>query len=109
MAFRVSYPPQPIDTVASLQNNRCNHLSARCWREKYERRSRTSGIHDDTSSNAGKWILLLLLSVLYIAGSLYFFFDLRSRVTALSSDQDASKPQIADLSKRIQSADAQNS
>jgi hypothetical protein len=66
-----------------------------------------SVIHDDSSSNAGKWILLLL-AVIYIAGSVYFLFDLRSRITALGSDQDASKAQIADLGKRIQSADAQN-
>jgi multidrug efflux pump subunit AcrA (membrane-fusion protein) len=64
-------------------------------------------VHDETSSNAAKWILLLL-AVIYIAGSLYFLFDLRSRLAALGSDQDASKAQIADLGKRIQSADAQN-
>jgi multidrug efflux pump subunit AcrA (membrane-fusion protein) len=64
-------------------------------------------VMDETSSSAGKWILLAL-AVIYIAGSLYFLFDLRGRVTALSSDQDASKAQIADLGKRIQSADAQN-
>ncbi len=63
-------------------------------------------IQDDTSSHAGKWILLAL-AVIYIAGSLYFLFDLRGRVTALSGEQDASKAQIADLGKRIQSADAQ--
>jgi hypothetical protein len=67
----------------------------------------SGSVHDETSSNAGKWILLLL-AVIYIAGSLYFLFDLRSRLTALGSDQDASKAQIADLGKRIQSADAQN-
>ncbi len=64
-------------------------------------------VQDETSSNAGKWILLAL-AVIYIAGSLYFLFDLRTRVTALSSDQNASKGQIAELDKRIESADAQN-
>ncbi len=63
-----------------------------------------AGMHDESSSNTWKWIVLLL-SVLYIAGSLYFLFDLRTRVTALSSDQDASKQQLADLSKRIQATD----
>jgi multidrug efflux pump subunit AcrA (membrane-fusion protein) len=61
--------------------------------------------HDESSSNTWKWIVLLL-SVLYIAGSLYFLFDLRTRVTALSSDQEASKQQIADLGKQVQAADA---
>jgi multidrug efflux pump subunit AcrA (membrane-fusion protein) len=64
-----------------------------------------AGTHDEFSSNTWKWIVLLL-SVLYIAGSLYFLFDLRTRVTALSSDQEASKQQLADLSKRLQSSDA---
>ena len=64
-----------------------------------------TGMHDESSSNTWKWIVLLL-SVLYIAGSLYFLFDLRTRVTALSSDQEASKQQLADLSKRLQSSDA---
>jgi multidrug efflux pump subunit AcrA (membrane-fusion protein) len=64
-----------------------------------------AGMHDESSSNTWKWIVLLL-SVLYIAGSLYFLFDLRTRVTALSSDQDASKQQLADLGKRLQSSDA---
>jgi hypothetical protein len=64
-------------------------------------------IHDESHSNAGKWILVVL-ALLYIAGSLYFLFDLRSRITALASDQDASKMQIADLNKQLQSADAQN-
>jgi len=63
-----------------------------------------TGTHDESSSNTWKWIVLLL-SVLYIVGSLYFLFDLRTRVTALSSDQDASKQQLADLSKRIQATD----
>jgi multidrug efflux pump subunit AcrA (membrane-fusion protein) len=61
--------------------------------------------HDESSSNTWKWIVLLL-SVLYIAGSLYFLFDLRTRVNALSTDQDASKQQIADLTKRLQSSDS---
>jgi multidrug efflux pump subunit AcrA (membrane-fusion protein) len=70
-----------------------------------------AGTHDESSSNTWKWIVLLL-SVLYIAGSLYFLFDLRTRVTALSSDQEAAKQQLADLTKRVQSesakADAQS-
>jgi hypothetical protein len=61
----------------------------------------------DDSSNMGKWILLGL-AVVYIAVSLYFIFDLRNRLSTLSSDQDVSKTQIAELGKRIQSADAQN-
>ncbi len=55
--------------------------------------------------SAGKWILLAL-AVLYVAGSLYFIFDLRGRLDKMSKDQAASSAQIADLGKRMQSAEA---
>jgi hypothetical protein len=55
--------------------------------------------------SAGKWILLAL-AVLYVAGSLYFIFDLRGRLEKMSKDQAASSAQIADLGKRMQSAEA---
>lgn len=57
-------------------------------------------------STAGKWILLIL-AVLYVAGSLYFLFDLRGRVQEMSKDQAASKAQIEELTKRMQSAEAE--
>jgi hypothetical protein len=58
-----------------------------------------------TESSPGKWILLLLAAV-YVAGSLYFLFNLRGRLDQLGKDQVASSAQIADLSKRMQSAEA---
>jgi multidrug efflux pump subunit AcrA (membrane-fusion protein) len=61
-------------------------------------------MHSDSS--AGKWILLLL-AVIYVAGSLYFLFDLRGRLETLGKDQAASKAQIAELTKRMQSAEAE--
>lgn len=56
--------------------------------------------------NAGKWILLLL-AVIYVAGSAYFLFDLRGRLDKLGTDQVASKAQIEQLNKRMQSAEAE--
>jgi hypothetical protein len=56
-------------------------------------------------SSIGKWILLAI-AVIYIAGSLYFIFDLRGRLDKMSKDQAAGSAQIADLSKRMQSAEA---
>jgi len=53
-------------------------------------------------SNTGKWILLIL-AVIYVAGSLYLLFDLRSQVNSLSKD---SKAQFAELTKRVQAAEA---
>jgi septal ring factor EnvC (AmiA/AmiB activator) len=59
----------------------------------------------EPQGGAGKWILLLLAAV-YVAGSLYFLFTLRSQVTQVAQDQASNKSQIAELSKRIQSAEA---
>lgn len=57
------------------------------------------------SSSTGKWILLAL-AVVYVAGSLYFIFDLRGRLDKISKTQATSSAQMADLSKRMQSAEA---
>ncbi len=59
-----------------------------------------------TESTTGKWIALLL-ALLYVAGSLYFMFDLRNRAEQATKDQAASKAQIEELSKRMQSAEAE--
>ena len=62
-------------------------------------------VHTGSEGNAAKWILLLL-AVLYVAGSLYFLFNLRERIDELGKGQTASNAQIAELSKRMQSAEA---
>ena len=61
--------------------------------------------HAGPAGSAAKWIVLLL-GVLYVAGSLYFLFNLRERVDQLDKTQPASSAQLADLTKRIQAADA---
>ena len=62
-------------------------------------------VHTEHVSSAGKWILLLL-AVIYVAGSLYFLFTLRGRIDQLDKGQLASNQQIAELNKRMQSAEA---
>ena len=62
-------------------------------------------VQSETSGGAGKWILLLL-AVMYVAGSLYFLFQLRARLDDLGKAQAASSKDIADLSQRMQSAEA---
>jgi hypothetical protein len=62
-------------------------------------------VHTGSEGSAGKWIFLLL-AVIYVAGSLYFLFNLRERIDQLGKGQTASNAQIADLSKRMQSAEA---
>src|ERR1700751_1662044 len=63
-------------------------------------------VQDAGGSNALKWILLLL-AIVYVAASMYFLVDLRGRVTKLSQDQVSSQKQIADLTNRMQSAEAE--
>jgi chromosome segregation ATPase len=57
-------------------------------------------------SNTGKW-LLLLLAAIYVAASLYFLVDLRGRVTQLTQDQTVSHKEVGELTKRMQSAEAE--
>ena len=61
-------------------------------------------VHSENST--GRWILLIL-AVLYVAGSLYFLFDLRGRFDQMSKNQAASAAQIEELNKRMQSAEAE--
>jgi len=44
--------------------------------------------------------------VAYVAGSLYFLFNLKSRLDQTSKDLAASNAQVADLGKRMQAAEA---
>lgn len=62
-------------------------------------------VHTGSESSTAKWVLLLL-AVIYVVGSLYLLFDLRGRLDKLGKDENASKAQIADLMKRMQSAEA---
>jgi hypothetical protein len=62
-------------------------------------------VHVGSEGSAGKWILLAL-ALIYVAGSLYFIFDLRGRLDQIGKEQAASKTQLADLGKRMQSAEA---
>jgi len=59
----------------------------------------------ETGSSVGKWILLAV-AIAYIAVSAFFGFDMHSKLTKLSEDEAASQQQIADLTKRMQSAEA---
>lgn len=61
--------------------------------------------HETTGGGVGKWILLLL-AIIYVAGSLFFLFSLRSRIDDLGKSQNTSNQQIAELDKRMQSAEA---
>src|SRR4051812_1540265 len=59
-----------------------------------------------SESNAGKWILLVL-AIIYVAGSLYLLFDLRGTLALLGKDQAANRAEVGDLEKRMQAAEAE--
>jgi hypothetical protein len=63
-------------------------------------------IVQESGSNAGKW-LLLLLAAIYVAGSLYFLVDMHGSVGKLVQEQAASQKQIGDLTTRMQAAEAE--
>ncbi len=61
--------------------------------------------HPESQSNAGKWILLIV-AIAYVASSLFLIFNLRSKLDKVTQAQVADQTQIADLTKRMQSAEA---
>jgi len=61
--------------------------------------------HAESGSNVGKWILLAL-AIVFVAGAVFFGYDMHNKVTKLTENQTASQEQIANLTKRMQSAEA---
>jgi hypothetical protein len=61
--------------------------------------------HAEGGGNAGKWILLAL-AIIFVGGAVFFGYDIHNKVTKLTDDQTASQQQIAGLTKRMQSAEA---
>src|SRR5208283_3150374 len=61
--------------------------------------------HPEPQSNVGKWILIIL-AIAYVAASAFFISDHHIKLDKVTQDQIASQKQIADLSKRMQTAEA---
>jgi len=59
----------------------------------------------EPQSNLGKWVLIVL-AIAYVGASGYFIYDQHVKLGTLTQDQAASQKEIADLSKRMQSAEA---
>jgi chromosome segregation ATPase len=59
----------------------------------------------EPQSNLGKWVLIVL-AIAYVGASGYFIYDQHVKLGTLTQDQAASQKGIADLSKRMQSAEA---
>jgi len=61
--------------------------------------------HPEPQSNVGKWILIVL-AVAYAGASAFFIYDHHTKLDKVTQDQAASQKQIGDLTKRMQSAEA---
>ncbi|MGO9403626.1 MAG: hypothetical protein ACLPVW_09160 [Terriglobales bacterium] len=61
--------------------------------------------HPEPQSNVGKWILIIV-AIAYVGASAYFIYDQHNKLDKLTQDQTASQKQIGDLTKRMQSAEA---
>lgn len=59
----------------------------------------------DGQGNTGKWVILLL-AILFVAGSLYAIIDYRGRIEKLEKAQNASATQVAELNKRMADTEA---
>jgi chromosome segregation ATPase len=64
-------------------------------------------VHTEQQSTAGKWILLALAIILVAAG-VYGYVTTQQRVDKVTNDLSASRAQVAELQKRMQSAEAQS-
>ena len=61
--------------------------------------------HAEPQSNIGKWIIIVL-AVAYAAASSFFIYDQHGKLDKVTQDQAASQKEIGDLTKRMQSAEA---
>ncbi len=61
--------------------------------------------HPEPQSNVGKWILIAL-AIAYVGASAFFIYDQHTKLEKITQDQAASQKQIGDLTKRMQSAEA---
>ncbi|HTU40375.1 MAG TPA: hypothetical protein VMF10_01615 [Candidatus Aquilonibacter sp.] len=60
----------------------------------------------EQQSTAGKWILLIL-AIIFVAGTVYGYVTTQQHVEKLTTDLNSSQAQVAELQKRMQSAEAQ--
>lgn len=61
--------------------------------------------HAEPQSNTGKWILIVL-AIAYVAASAFFIYDQHTKLAKVTQDEVSSQKEIGDLTKRMQSAEA---
>jgi multidrug efflux pump subunit AcrA (membrane-fusion protein) len=59
----------------------------------------------ESSSNVGKWIMVALV-VMFVGGTLFFAYDIQNKLARITQDQTTTQKQLADLTKRMQSAES---
>src|SRR5437868_5470913 len=94
--------PLVIDRLSPMLNNNVN-IQSQIGGGAYM--ADEGDVHVASEGSTGKWILLALAAI-YVAGSLYFIIDLRGRLDKMSKNQVATTAQLADLGRRMQSAEA---
>jgi len=62
-------------------------------------------VQPEPQSNVGKWILIML-AIVFVAATVFFIYSQHAQLQKFSQDQTTSQKQIADLTKRIDSAEA---
>src|SRR6202790_513093 len=63
-------------------------------------------LHMEQQSTAGKWILIVL-AIIFVAGAVYAHVSTHQSLEKLTQDLTASQAKVAELQKRMQSAEAQ--
>ncbi len=61
--------------------------------------------HSESNSNAGKWILIAV-AIAYVAVSAYLLYAQHAKLNKVAEDQTTGQKQVAELNKRMQSAEA---
>lgn len=95
-----------IDTIRVLLNN-CFKNHENFAEELMSDEGAAVAEVNESHGNAGKWIILIL-AILYVAGSLYAILDYRSRLESLEKARTTSTAQISELTRRMSDAEASN-
>src|SRR5258708_18130714 len=61
--------------------------------------------HSESNSNAGKWILIAV-AIAYVVVSAYLLYAQHAKLDKIAQDQVVGEKQVAELDKRMQSAEA---
>ena len=63
-------------------------------------------LHAEEQSSAGKWILVVL-AVVFVAASIFGYVTMQQHIEKMAKDLSESQTQVAELQKRMRSAEAQ--